>query len=143
MFTSSSILEKAFDKVWRDGLWYKLLLNNMNGYMYHVIVNMYNEITSCNSYNQCKSDIFPCNNDVRQGENVYPFLFSLYLNDLESFLHTCNSNDLKTVSNELEDKLEIFLQLFCNLYAADTVLISESATDLQKHLECFSDYSDS
>ena len=30
--------EKAFDKVWRDGLWYKLLLNNMNGNMHNVIL---------------------------------------------------------------------------------------------------------
>jgi hypothetical protein len=28
--------EKAFDKVWRDGLWCKLLLNNINGKMYKV-----------------------------------------------------------------------------------------------------------
>jgi hypothetical protein len=41
------------------------------------------------------------------------------------FLHTCNLNGLKTVSNELEDKLEICLQLFCILYADDTVLMAE------------------
>jgi hypothetical protein len=35
--------EKAFDKVWRDGLWYKLLLNNMDGNMHNVILNMYKE----------------------------------------------------------------------------------------------------
>ena len=40
--------EKAFDKVWRDGIWYKLLLNNMNG-------NMYSGTQSCISYNDCKS----------------------------------------------------------------------------------------
>ena len=30
--------EKAFDKVWRDGLWYKLLLNNMDGNMHNIIL---------------------------------------------------------------------------------------------------------
>jgi hypothetical protein len=29
MFCAFIDFEKAFDKVWRDGLWYKLLLNNM------------------------------------------------------------------------------------------------------------------
>ena len=60
--------ENAFDKVWRDGLWYTLLLNNMNGYMYHVIVNMYNGTKSCIWYNHCKSDFVPCNNGARQGK---------------------------------------------------------------------------
>ena len=60
--------ENAFDKVWRDGLWYTLLLNNMNGYMYHVILNMYNGTKSCISYNHCKSDFVPCNNGARQGK---------------------------------------------------------------------------
>ena len=41
MFCAFFDFEKAFDKVWRDGLWYKLLLNNMNGNMYNIIVNMY------------------------------------------------------------------------------------------------------
>ena len=48
--------EKAFDKVWRNGIWYKLLLNNMNGNMYNIIVNMHSGTTSCISYNDCKSD---------------------------------------------------------------------------------------
>jgi hypothetical protein len=41
MFCAFIDFEKAFDKVWRDGLWYKLLLNNMNGNIYNIIVNMY------------------------------------------------------------------------------------------------------
>ena len=31
------------------------------------------------------SDFFDCNNGVQQGENFFPFLFSIYLNDLEQF----------------------------------------------------------
>ena len=47
----------------------KLLLNNMNGNMYNIIVNMYSGTKSCISYNDCKSEFFPCNNGVREGEN--------------------------------------------------------------------------
>jgi hypothetical protein len=43
--------EKAFDKLWRDGRWYKLLLNNMNGNMHNVILNMYKDTKSCIVYN--------------------------------------------------------------------------------------------
>jgi hypothetical protein len=41
---------------------------------------MYKDIKS-----NSKSDYFPCDNGVRQGENLYPFLFATFLNDLEEF----------------------------------------------------------
>lgn len=47
--------EKDFDKVWRNELWYKLLVNNINGNMYNIIVNMFNGTKSCISFNDCKS----------------------------------------------------------------------------------------
>ena len=62
--------EKVFDTVYRDALWYKLLLNNINGNMLNVIVNMYKGTKSCIMYKDSKSDYFPCSNGVRQGENL-------------------------------------------------------------------------
>ena len=38
--------EKAFDKVWRNGLWSKMLQNHINGKMYTIIFNMYQGIKS-------------------------------------------------------------------------------------------------
>jgi hypothetical protein len=49
---------------------------------------------------------------------------------------------LKTVSSELKDKLNLYLKLFIILYADDTVIMAESAADLQKQLDSFSDYCD-
>jgi hypothetical protein len=63
-------------------VWYKLLLNNMNGNMHIVILNMYKDTKSCIAYNNVNSNFFYCNNGVRQGENMSTFLFALYLNDL-------------------------------------------------------------
>jgi hypothetical protein len=60
--------EKAFDKVWRDGLWYTLLLNYMNGNMYNIIVYLYSGTKSCISYTDCKSEYFPLSNGVCQVE---------------------------------------------------------------------------
>ena len=140
MFCAFIDFEKAFDKVWRDGLWYKLLLNNMNGNMYNIIVNMYSGTKSCISYNDCKSEFFPCNNGVRQGDNLYPFLFAVFMNDLESYLTNCNLNGLQTISNEIETQLGIYLKLFVILYADDTVLMAESSADLQNQLNSFQDY---
>jgi hypothetical protein len=49
---------------------------------------------------------------------------------------------LKTVSSELKDKLNLYLKLFIILYANDTAMMEESAADLQKQLDSFSDYCD-
>ena len=74
MFCAFIEFEKAFDKVWRDGLWYKLLLNSMNGNMHNIIVNMYSGAQCCISYNDCKSEFFPCSNGVRQREMYLPLV---------------------------------------------------------------------
>ena len=65
--------------------------------MYNVILNMYNDVKSCINYNNSKSDYFACDMEVRQGENLYPFLFALFLNDLQSFLEKENLLGLKTI----------------------------------------------
>jgi hypothetical protein len=46
---------------------------------------MYDDIKSCVQYNGSQSEFVPCLTGVRQGENVFPFLFSIFLNDLEDF----------------------------------------------------------
>ena len=47
---------------------------------------MYKGIKSMLEINGMLSDFFNCNIGVRQGENLSPFLFSMYINDLEEFL---------------------------------------------------------
>ena len=61
---------KAFDTVWRAGLLHKLLLNNMNGNMFNVIVNMYKDTKSRIVYYNSMSEFSPCSNVVRRGENL-------------------------------------------------------------------------
>ena len=51
--------------------------------MYNVIYILYQNIKSRIVSSGKASNYFDCNNGVRQGENIYPFLFSLYLNDSE------------------------------------------------------------
>jgi len=71
--------EKAFDKVWRKGLWYKLLLNNINCKMNKVILNMYENVKSCVTNNNCTSDFFTCCNGVRQWRKFTLFYFRFFL----------------------------------------------------------------
>ena len=77
--------EKAFDSVWHIGLWNKVLQNNIDGKCFKIITNMYKDIKSKVVVNGISSEMFECNIGVRQGENLSPFLFSLYLNDLEEY----------------------------------------------------------
>lgn len=47
LFCSFIDFSKAFDSVWRVGLWIKLLSNSINGKVFRIIYNMYQNIKSC------------------------------------------------------------------------------------------------
>jgi hypothetical protein len=53
--------------------------------MLNVIVNMHKDTKSRIVYKNSMSEMFPCSNGVRQDGNLFPFLFALFLNDLETF----------------------------------------------------------
>jgi hypothetical protein len=54
-----------------------------------------------------------------------PFLFAVFLNDLEQFMEDKNITGLESISSELEAQLEIYFKKFTLLYADDTVLMSD------------------
>ena len=51
-------IKKAYDTVWRDGLWYKMWEMGIQGKLWQVIRNIYNVNSSCVFLNDCKSDYF-------------------------------------------------------------------------------------
>ena len=127
--------QKAFDTVWRAGLWQKLIKTGINGKLLTVLKNMYKDIRSCVSHNDKMSPYFICNNGVRQGENLSPILFSLYLNDLEEFL-TRDNNPIELTDNTLDT----ILRFIVILYADDTVLLANNEKQLQETLNTFEEY---
>jgi phage gpG-like protein len=46
----------------------------------------------------------------------------------------------QTISDEIENNLDIYLKLFMLLYADDTALLAETANDLQTQLDAFYEY---
>ncbi|MEW8152903.1 MAG: reverse transcriptase family protein, partial [Candidatus Thiodiazotropha endolucinida] len=128
----------AFDSVWRVGLWHKLLQSKVNGKILNDIINMYRDIKSCVSLLGEESAFFSSLSGVRQGENLSPVLFSLYLNDLESFL-LHNSTAGITIDYDTND-FSIFLKLIVLLYADDTVILANNESDLQFSLDRFNAY---
>ena len=125
---------KAFYFIDRAYLWQKVLDSNVNGKVLNVIRNMYKNAQSCVSLKNNLSESFPCQVGVRQGENLSPLLFAIYLNDFKLFL-TEKYNGLAKVSSSISDELNVYLKIFCLLYADDTLVLAESADQLQKALD--------
>ena len=115
---------KAFDFVNRTYLWQKLLDSNINGKVLNVIRNMYKNAKSHVSLKNVLSDPFPCQVGVRQGENLSPLLFAIFLNDFKFFLSQ-NYDGLTRVSESIMNELNVFLKIFCLLYADDTLVLAE------------------
>jgi hypothetical protein len=129
---------KAFDTVPHVHLWTKLLNTGINGKIFNVIKNMYKSAKSCIRHNNCISSTFNCEIGVRQGENLSPLLFALYLNDLEEYLARAY-NGLNKVSKLMQEHTEtedivVYLKLFTILYADDTIILAESSHELQAAL---------
>ena len=93
---------------------------------------MYLDIKSCVTVKRERSMLFACVIAVRQGENLSPLLLSIYLNDLEQFLSQSGDvNGVNCSSNNIEENAHVFLKLFVMLYADVTVILAETADDLQ------------
>ena len=128
---------KAFDTVWRKGLWYKLLKKAITGKIFYIVYNMYQNIKYCVASEGQLSDFFVSNVGVRQGENLSPLLFSIYVDDLENYLSTNGSVQLEV------DKMfntENVLKLLVLLYTDDTLILADSPENLQISLHNLSLY---
>lgn len=87
--------------------------------------------------------LFYSNIGVRQGENLSPLLFSLYLNVLNNFFQNNENIHGITIRNG-QDENDLFnlLKMFILLYADGTVIMAESADELQKALNIYEQYCD-
>ena len=111
-----------------------------------VIFNLYNEAKSCimNTFTKHLSPFFPCNIGVRQGKNLSPLMFALFLNDLETHLSNAYGG-LTYISSLTENCFEkedivVYRKLYVLLYADDTIVLAESPTQLQSALDALFNY---
>ena len=140
LFCAFIDFKQAFDTVWRNGLWQKLACSNINGKCLNFIKNMYENIKSRISTPEGASAFFPCLNGVRQGENLSPLLFSVYLNDLQAYL---DRNHVKGVSWDVNNEhMMTYLKILVLLFADDTVIFATNKDDLQVALNVFEHYCD-
>ena len=122
--------KKAFDFVVRDVLWYKLIQSGVRGKILDVIQSIYRNIKSKVKYDNKLSNDFSSHLCVRQGECLSPFLFSMYLNDLEKELIQKGAGGFDIG----------MLKLYLLFYADDIVIFSNTSEGLQNGLGILSDY---
>ena len=100
---------------------------------------MYDQAKSCVKKGNAMSNFFSCLIGVRQGENLSPLLFAIYLNDFEYTLSRkykgldMLSKDFHTYLDS--DDIEVFFRLYVLLYADDTIVMAESPNELQLALD--------
>ena len=78
------------------------------------------------------SESFQILQGVRQGENLSPFLFAWYVNDLEEYMinEGCKSVDMGL---DFDDRVMYYLKILITLYADDTVIFAEIKINFKKH----------
>ena len=118
-------MRKAFDWVHRDMMLFKLMSQyNVNGKLYEAIKSIYSSSHARVKLNSQFTPSFNITAGVKQGDNLSPTLFSLYLNDL--------AIDIK----EMNCGINIDGYNFCILlYADDIVLVAPSESKLQSMID--------
>ena len=114
-------ISKAFDKVWHDGLLFKLQQNGVCGKILCLLKNYLSNRKQRVVLNGSSSSFHPIHSGVPQGSVLGPLLFLIYINDLEK---------------DIKSKVKFF--------ADDTMLFSivhdptASAAELNQDLEMIS-----
>lgn len=123
--------KKAFDSVWHNGLFLKLIQSGIGGKTYDIIKDIYNGNKCCVKINDRRTDYFSQNRGVRQGCSLSPTLFNIYINELASALEKSPCPGLTLEGREIK----------CLLYADDLLLLSPHEEGLHQSLSLLEDYS--
>ena len=111
---------KAFDTVWRDGLFYKLWDMGIRGKFWRVLRNLYANTQSRVLVNGHQSQYFPIQQGVAQGDPLSPTLYAIFENEL-----------LEKVHSGRDMHASLTAGILALAYADDLVGIAYSAQDLR------------
>lgn len=124
-------LRKAFDTVWRTGLYYKMLQNfRVSPKFVTIIESMYANLKGQAKILGLLSDTFDISIGLRQGCNLSPQLFNAYINDLPNLLKRAECDPV-TLNG---------LKVNILSYADDMLILSKSPQGLQKSLNILQIY---
>lgn len=128
-------LSKAYDRVWRTGLVYKLARLGVQGKMLRVLHDLYQRTSAVVRVNGETSGEFELEVGVRQGDVLSPLLFDAFINDLVQPLKDMGIGvgvpGLPARVSPFDPQLDKFLG---QLWADDVVFVGESVGQLREAL---------
>ena len=114
-------VRKAYDRVWRDGLWKALWQKGVRGRMWRVLRDYYKKVQSSVRLEGGNTEWFDVSVGVRQGCVISPILFDVFVDGL--------AREVKALGLGVAvggDRLSLLL------YADDIVVLADSENDLQR-----------
>ncbi|MCG7892781.1 MAG: reverse transcriptase family protein, partial [Candidatus Thiodiazotropha endolucinida] len=122
--------KRAFDSIQHANLWLSLERKGIseNSKFLKIFKSMYSQLKSCVKVKDGLTRYFECYIGTRQGCVSSPIIFSLFINDLISYLRSqCDRGIF--VSNQIEDLLAL-------MFADDVASFSDSIIGLQRQINC-------
>lgn len=117
---------KAFDKLNRRILIYKLLRNGLSTKFVAMVKSIYSSVRLRVKAGGVLSDAFDNLLGVKQGEPLYPLLFLFFINDIIDDISTDTADGIVTLNDYL---------IYLILFADDTVLFGKTPEILQHLLD--------
>ena len=122
--------EKAFDKVWRDALFYKII-KKMDQTLWYILKIYYDSSQGAIDLGSgILSELFPINVGVKQGGILSPPLFE---NKIDELIYACIKENIGARINNINVSIIV--------YADDIILLSPVDSHLQRLLDICDEYS--
>jgi hypothetical protein len=108
-------LEKAYDKVRRNVMWWALLKHKVSSKYITLIKDMYDNVVTSVRTSDGDTNDFPINIGLHQGSALSPYLFALVMGE---------------VTSDIQGGIP-----WSMLFADDVILVDESRTEVDQKLE--------
>lgn len=123
--------KKAFDSVWHEGLFHRILSYGIEGKVYDLIQSLYTKSTCSIRLGTNRTDSFSYHRGVRQGCILSPLLFNLFINELPLSFDESETDPFTLPNGTKLNSL---------LYADDLVILSKSKQGLEKCLNILENF---